>query len=492
MLGLALAIHLLAGPASDGGYVVLLDRAADPAYRPAAERLAALHGAEVKTFDGGDLPSLRGVLGSTPPRYVAFVLPPARIDAQFAQQLLVTLSGLDEDPFLDVAYAFVTGRDGPHAERFVAQVEAARQRPFGRKAFLFGSWEGAAEPPAAALTALAAQGFDGREGYLLASLAPAARIERARALLADAASSDLLLFFSHGYPDRMEACYSGAEFRAWGVRFGPGLLVQCACFNGCPGRWWDNAPAGVVERPAPDPEQSVALALLDSGIAGYVAGVDMWHGPLAMQFTARLLDEGLSLGEASKASFDRLALDFQPEPPRYGPMAERGPRSEGNQNRRLNAAAMVVYGDPAWAPTAGRAAKRVTAQRSEVDRRNRITITAQPLVEGGIGNDFQLAQAFTTDYFSVRSNDWAKEASLEIVRQVDWPAGAADAPRFRVVEATCGPDRIPTGEPQAVVETTPGGRRLHLRVPFRVPMLQSPWPMGLAVRGFQVTLEETR
>jgi hypothetical protein len=472
-----------------GSYRVYLERAADPAYRPAAERLAALHGAEVVTFEPADLAALGAALKAAPVRHAAFVVRPATIDAQWAQDLLLRLTEVDDDPFLDVGYAFITGRDGAAAERFVGRIEEAGKRPFGDRAALFGTWEGPVLPPAQPLSALAALGLRGEERFVLSRSAKEERSAATRAALTAMAEADLLLFFSHGEPDRMEGCYSARDLAAWQVRFAPSLLIQCACWNGSTGRWWMDQGAGPVERPAPAAEDSVALAVLDTGVAGYVAGVDPWHGPLAMRCTARLLDRGLSLGEMVADNAARLALEFAPGRIDLPPVAQRAPRQEGVANRRQNAMALIVFGDPAWAPFGGRAPRRQRASVGVADGVTSISIDLAPLVQGLPGQDFMLPSGALGDYFSVRSAAWAKEAALELVDVVPWPAGTP-APRLRVTEAKLGTagQAIPTGPPQALLESTPDGPRLHVRVPLTVPSIGSPWPMALAAQGATIRL----
>ena len=135
---------------AEPGYRVLLERSAEQEFRPAAERLAKEHDAPIELFDPGDLRTMRDQLRADPSReaatHVAFVVAPQTLDVQFAQDLMIALTEVDEDPFVDVAYAFITGRSGAAALRFVEQGIAGRARPLTGKAGMFGSWEGATLP----------------------------------------------------------------------------------------------------------------------------------------------------------------------------------------------------------------------------------------------------------------------------------------------------------------------------------------------------------
>jgi len=505
---LAVAASVMAG-GSDHGYVVLLERGADPEFRPAAERLARLHDAPVEVFDPANLASLQERLRALQPWHAAFVTQPRTIDVQFVQDLIEHLISLDDDPFLDVRFAFITGRDGAAAERFVAATEAARQRTPSGKAAMFGSWEGRTLPPRSAMSALAAQGFEAHTDFVLASDPAEKRTAGTRAALGRAKDLDLLLLFSHGEPDRMDLCFSGHDLRAWDLKLPPSVVVNCACWNGCPGRWWMPGANGFTERPAPALDESVALAMLDTGIAAYVAGVDPWHGPLANQTTMHLVDGGLSLGEAWKAMIDRLALDFAPEPIRLERVADRRFTGEGRDHRRRNAAGMIVFGDPAWAPFASRAPRLLRASLDAGPAHGaapdhgapaanagaaravprRLSIECGPLVRGAPGDDFMLAHSRLLDYHSARSAEVIKELSLEAVRVIDWPEPLPAAPKIRVVEAFSGDTRIATLPPQAALELDGPMRRLHVRVPIDIRAYGTAQSFMPILKGLRIVLE---
>ncbi|MBL9120566.1 MAG: hypothetical protein JNL80_11710 [Phycisphaerae bacterium] len=474
------------------GYRVLLERSVETEFRPAAERLAKEHDVPIELFDPSDLRTLRDQLRADPAReaatHVAFVVAPQTLDVQFAQDLLIALTEVDEDPFVDVTYAFITGRSGTAALRFVEQGIAGRARPLTGNAGMFGSWEGAALPTQQPLSALKAFGFEGTQRYVKVTDPAEARAREAREALASFAACDLTLLFSHGHPDRMEFCFSGRDLREWKASLPPSVVINCACWNGATGRWWEEGPNGPIQQASVSPDDSVALAMLDTGCAAYIAGLDPWHGPLAMRYAFQLLDDGCTLGEAAKETFDRLTLEFAPARIRLDPVAQRGPRREGTDNRRRNSAAIVVFGDPSWAPFAARPTRLISAKRNDAPAGQRIEFTVKPLVEGSPGADFMLPQGRIMDYHSVRTENWMKEAKLEFVRTVDWPERLPAAPVVRVVEATVRGQALPCGEVQALIELTPKGRRLHVRVPINVPAMGSMWPMGIATGGATIVL----
>lgn len=494
LLVAAILLVGLALPAYAGSdYVVLVDPGEDDAYRPAAEALAKLHDGLVRPFDPADLDGALEALRRSPPRHVAFVLPPEKIDVELCHALLAMATKVDEDPFIDFAFGFVTGLDGSAALRFVGRIEAAAKRKFGRQSALFGTWEGFMLPSPRPLTALKTLGFESEMKLVWTKAKEPDRRKAAKAALQSFTEKDALLFFSHGYPDRMVGCYTAADLREWKVRFAPALLINCSCYNGAPGRWFDFGPGGRFKDAGRiDPAASVALQILNSGIGAYISGIDPWHGPLAFQVFQHIADDGLSLGAATKAMYDRLALAFLPERIAYPPTGTVVMTGEGRANRLRNGAGMILYGDPAFAPFGDEPARRFFARWEGGADGRTLVMGFRPLIEGQPGQDFMLSQARLMDYYSVRTRNILAELKMEIYRVVPLPDGVETAPKLRVAKAVCGDGTVKTGDPQVVVEETLDGRRLHVRVPILEPLFPAIRLLELAKKGVTVELAEVR
>jgi hypothetical protein len=243
-------------------------------------------------------------------------------------------------------------------------------------------------------------------------------------------------------------------------------------------------------------DESVALALLDSGIAGYFAGVGTWHGPLNSQVFYYVADDGMRLGEAANAMFNRLALEYLPERIHFEPTLKQ--KFDGKdawvQNQRHNGAAMILYGDPALAPFAKRAKHLFSARADSIDKdRLSVKIEVRPLVDGRPGEDFAVLPVNRLyDYYSLRSDPEKSPPQLELYRVVPLPARYKDVPALRVVSAKSGDKDIVTGKLQLAVENTPDGKLLHVRVPLQISLLENLRLMVLATQGLTVELEESR
>jgi RNA polymerase sigma factor (sigma-70 family) len=482
----------VAGP--PGRYLVLVDPGSEDEFLPAAEAVAALHDAEVKRFDPAKLDGTLAELRKSPARFVVFVLPPEKIDVDLSHAILEMATKVDDDPFVDFEYGFVTGRDGAAALRFVRQIEQAWKRDPGDKAILFGSWEGPFVPVGSRMSGLKALGLTATARYIKAKDAEETRLKAARNILADCKGGDALIFMSHGYPDRMDLCFTARDLRDWKVDLSPAILFNCACFNGAPGRWFEPTGKGYADRGIVARDESVALALLDTGIAGYFAGIDTWHGPLTSQVFYYVMDDGMRLGEAANAMFNRLALEFLPDRIHFEPMLKRkrGSKDWWVQNQRDCGAAMILYGDPALAPFAKRA-KHLMSARAQSAGKDRISlkIEVRPLVDGQPGEDFfVLPSNRLFDYYSLRSDPEKSSPQLELYRVVPLPRRFAGIPSLQVVEAKSGDKDIPTGTVQTAVEDTPDGKLLHVRVPVRVSLIgENLHLMRLAKEGLTVALE---
>ena len=481
----------VAAPPRLEGYLVLLSPGDERQFAPAAEALAEMHGGRVVEFDPARLDELLPPLRAAAPRFVVFVLPPEQIDIDLVHATLELATKVDEDLFVDFEYGFVTGRDGAAALRFVERMRAAWDREPGNRLGMMGTWEGAALPAAERQSAAAALGLDTTVRLILMSAGEEARRAATQKALGDLGGHDLLMFFSHGYPDQMVGCFRGRDLRAWNPQLGPAVLFNCACYNGAPGRWFEPGAGGMMERPGAGAGESVALALLDSGLVGYFAGVDPWHGPLNNKVFQYVADDGLSCGAAAKRMYDRLTLEFGGERIRFGPTHERKFTGEGQENRRVQTAAMIFYGDPAFVPRAGRASKLISHElRTSDSGRREIAIRVKPQVAGAPAMlDFMLPQARWMDYHSVRSANVFKELGIELYYVVALPSDWADLEALEVASATSGAVKLNAGAPQTMIEMTPEGRTLHVRVPLG-PMYGGNQVLQLATQGADFVLTE--
>lgn len=444
--------------------LVLVDARCGGEFRAAAELLAAGHRATVAEADLDDAVALESVLRSHTPSHVVFVVEPAHLDLDLTHRVLETSTRVDSDPFPDFAHGFVTGLDGAAARRFVQAMLAARTAPRSRALGVLGVSENTAaapQPLGAELARACALSF-AFEGLPSVEASP----RRRRDALERLGHSDLLMLFSHGEPDRMIGAFRGSELRSWAVDFDGRIVVNCACFNGSMGEAVLPGANG-LQTIEVAPDESVALAMLDTGVAGYVAGIDAWHGPLAVQVVLALADDGASLGDAVRRPIDRLVLSQQDRPLRFPAQHERSQRfsAEPGAFARGNAAGSVLFGDPSFAPFRDGAPRAFAATLDGTpDRRSvRIELAPVPGVGGGYGSMLLLPRVLA--YFEPIPNP-PTTLPLELHRVVDWPADEPRPRSWRVTRATCGDEPLQCLDVVTAYEDTPHGPRLHVVVPL--------------------------
>src|SRR5207247_2463249 len=93
----------------------------------AVERLAAHRHGQIIRLDPDHLAAFGDALRQRPPRYVAVVLRPERLDYDFARRFLAMATQMDDDPFVDLSYGFITGATAEEAAAFVERGIKAEQ-----------------------------------------------------------------------------------------------------------------------------------------------------------------------------------------------------------------------------------------------------------------------------------------------------------------------------------------------------------------------------
>jgi len=91
-------------------------------YFHAAYAISDYRNAEIITFDPENISAILPTLISLEPRYVAVVCKPEELYINFIRQFLMMSTQLDEDPFSDFSYGFITGATADDALNFVNKI----------------------------------------------------------------------------------------------------------------------------------------------------------------------------------------------------------------------------------------------------------------------------------------------------------------------------------------------------------------------------------
>jgi len=374
-------------PPHASDYVVLTTVPAGDPWRAAAERLAKLHGVAVQQFDPQRLDDLRKALAAQAPRDVAVVLRPEQLDFAFARAFLQLATELDDDPFVDFAYGFVTGRDGDAALRFV-EAEAAAAKAGPRPVRRIGEVIGGVDT-----SRLQQQRWMLHKGSLPATYGFVAGKDgdHDRAFVADKVwpalhDCDAVMFVGHGMPGEVVGGPDAADVKD--LRLPGAVVLNVACYTGVTHGWFEEdwRARKLVGRVV-DAGQSFALQLLDSGAIGYTAYTcPRPAGPELDTDLAALVADGSSLGTARRRDYDKTVLGalgfgrerLQLEAPADGKALPDAPDPVRDMMLE-GATGGVLFGDPALVPFAaapGGAPVQVRCERAASSVA--VTITCPP------------------------------------------------------------------------------------------------------------------
>lgn len=344
-------------------YVVLSAVSADDAFDAAARHLAEARDGEIVRFDPADLAPVLATLQDKEPQNVALVMRPEQIDFAFQRAFLQLASQIDDDPFVDFAFGYITGATGDEA---LALARRGTEREPQRDAVQFASVAGGTDEsqrmrfsqrlgdvlvPTLRILCAGEKAFPeaGRDREFLAAELPKLR------------DYDVVTFIGHGYPHEV---HGGPDHRdVNGLELPGAVALNVACYTGTTDRWFetDYRRGRVVEKHVPL-DESFCLHVLRSGVVGYTGYVcPRPAGPELDTDRTALVFDGMSLGDARRRDYDKTVLG-------YLGFGEAGlaldPVRDGQQVRRdrdavrdimlEGATGGALFGDPACVPFAAR------------------------------------------------------------------------------------------------------------------------------------------
>jgi uncharacterized membrane protein len=113
---------------TDPKYIILTTVVGGDPYYNAVSALRSLRGGagvQVLNFDPKHLDALLPALQSSQPRYAAVILKPTELDINFTRAFFMMSTKVDNDPFTDFSYGFITGATAQDAMNFVANIKKA-------------------------------------------------------------------------------------------------------------------------------------------------------------------------------------------------------------------------------------------------------------------------------------------------------------------------------------------------------------------------------
>ena len=343
-------------------YVVLAAVAAGDEFDSAARHLEKHHQARLVRFDPGDLEPVRLALETMQPRYVALVMRPEQIDFAFQRRFLQLASEIDDDPFVDCSFGYITGIRGEEAlalakrgtDRSPKSGELTHTVVAGGLKRSFVQEQGfrlrSGKLDTLRIYSAGEDAFpdDGRDRKFLAKHLPRVR------------GRDTVTFVGHGYPREV---HGGPDYRDLkDMDLAGTVALNVACYTGTTHGYFDRdwQRRRITKEHVPF-EQSFCLTLLQKGVVGYTAYVcPRPAGPELDTDLVALVVDGMSLGAARRRDYDKTVLGF------LGFGEERMVLGEIKNNDRVppnmdavrdmmleGATGGVLFGDPACVPFAG-------------------------------------------------------------------------------------------------------------------------------------------
>jgi hypothetical protein len=125
-------------PAAPQPYVVvavsLRDASADTAaFANVAREAAKLHHAKLIEFDGKSFDDLEKELRAAAPVDVLFVIRPDAFDLNFHRRVLMMAARIDDDPFCDFSFGYMTAKDGASVAKLWARTVALHEKGLPNK-----------------------------------------------------------------------------------------------------------------------------------------------------------------------------------------------------------------------------------------------------------------------------------------------------------------------------------------------------------------------
>lgn len=454
--------------------------------RALLRRIASFHGARTGDWDGKDRAALLGLLRAAQPGNVIFVVGKDDFDVHLHRRVLLACPQIDDDPFADFAFGYITGRDFRAAERLWERIEALHREGARGKTWIKTSVATGVKSYAidGSIGDLAkAAGFEGRRYYFGESSSDPDVVAYVDRHLPELEKANVISLTGNGDPQgiwlfdgrrnldrslhwpfdpaKVGHDPGGAMPRILASRFRdlrlPSSVVWSGtCHSGATRRVFVEGDivstfgrSDTVALYEMAPDESLCLALIDAGAAALLVPVASNHGMSVSRESEFALVHGATLGEAMKSTYDDLLLQCGGELHlSFEQPGERPDRSE--HVMRGGGANRVLIGDPALRIFPKTEDPRRTVEVSESGEGLSIAVSC---AAGFHASDWDM-------YGDDRRQDWRTYVRIPL------PAGSisGERPVTATVEAfDDGGAPAPHAMRHAAIEDYHGRRFLHLQ-----------------------------
>lgn len=279
------------------------------------------------------------------PEYAIVVTRPDHLDVNQHFDLVEMFTTLDDDPFVDVAFGYLTGATPDEALAFAKRAldpakEALREKPqlleFGPA--LQAPQHGGPLPHPAAPKVRRWYDFHGP-------------VEEFKARVQSFRDKDVVFAAGHGLPVGVDDGLKASDLRKLPIDFDGAIYVSGPCYCGVTGDWFD-LRSGVTQKQSVAPIDSFALAVLAQGASALLAGFDPDRAEQAYQEVEHLWIHADSLGLATKATYDGGILAMRLPRLSLHRYADGSPRPFRDISQMMigGAVGRALFGDPTRQP----------------------------------------------------------------------------------------------------------------------------------------------
>jgi len=462
-----LALLAWASPAFADGYVVLRGVGEKDAYAEAGALLAQHHGTQhVLRFDPAKPNAVLPALRKIEPAFVAIVVRPEQIHVNTVRAILRMATQVDEDPFVDFAFGYITGASAEEAVQFVRNIIRASKTERPRKLGQASVWGG--QGTSSAFDDVYAEGPLRLPRHSLRFRSPDGT-SRDQAFIDEHLASlngcGAILMGGHGMPWELVHGPQGEDIGK--LDLFPAVAFNFACHTGVTGRYPEREWkfGATTERfKEVEAKKSFALNMIRSGVTGYVAWVNPRPaGPEVHTDYARML-AGETLGATRRRDYDKIALGYLgygeqgivPPPWKAGQEHAAGTVDAVRHMMLDGATGGILYGDPALRPfpvTKGALPLRAALTRKEDVLAIRLSMPARA------------SWLFCADPFR-KFPGGTNGMARKLYERFELPEDAPEIKGVWVTSATQGGQELATLPVVWALEEDRGRRYLHVKAGF--------------------------
>ncbi len=307
----------------EGQYVILTNIDQDDPYYLTVQTLQDYRDAIVLYFDPADVWAVKDSLKENNARYVALVLKPIGIDINLAREFLMMSTELDDDPFSDFSYGFITGATAQDALNFMNNIIQAEQEDIQNKPLTISGCGTIAENPGRDWTYVSLKSGSYQE-YLTSDYSKI-YLEVGDPCAIDfffdnsfyLSDSKMLSFDGHGNYHMLflgnPPMISLTSNHIRTLDLYPAVVSNGACNMGVLKRdfwisnWVTNNKIGFYEISEKD---SFALSILETGITGYFASIGINNGSDKAEEEYNIFLYNEPLGDIHKRNIDGVVMGF--------------------------------------------------------------------------------------------------------------------------------------------------------------------------------------